>query len=143
MLSEWPSRRLVLGSRRRSWHPNIDSGESAQPLGFFAFALEEVEREVDPLDLPEPALSFGARSSSEEIGLYLLQSIEHLGVDAEHRAPDAGVLVTAWGRVGASAIAQFELALVEVLLEFGPLGVGDWPVFLLGPHCASTGQVLW
>jgi hypothetical protein len=40
------------------------------------------------------------------------------------------VLVLARGPVKAGASAQFDLALVEVLLEPEPLGAGDFPVLV-------------
>jgi hypothetical protein len=42
----------------------------------------------------------------------------------EHRAADAGVLVHARRPVRTSAAAELDLALVEVLLELPPLGIG-------------------
>jgi len=40
------------------------------------------------------------------------------------------MLMLAWGRVGASAAAQFDLTMVEVLLEPEPLGFGNRAVLV-------------
>jgi hypothetical protein len=56
-----------------------------------------------------------------------------LRVNSQHRTTDARVLVLAGRSVGASAGAQFELALVEVLLELAPLLLGRFTVFLGRP----------
>jgi hypothetical protein len=44
------------------------------------------------------------------------------------------------GSVWAGAAAEFDLAPVEVLLEFLPLAVGDLPVFLGGAACSPLVQ---
>ena len=46
------------------------------------------------------------------------------------------MLVPAGCAVGASAVAEFELAALEVLLEFPPFLVGGFTVFGLGAHGA-------
>ncbi len=60
----------------------------------------------------------------------LVEAVDHLWVDVEHRAADAGVLVLARGSVGACAGAEFDLAFVEVLLELGPFSVADRAVLV-------------
>lgn len=49
--------------------------------------------------------------------------------------------MAARGRTGTAAAAEFELALVEVLLELAPLAVDDGTVFLLRAHRAAPGEV--
>jgi hypothetical protein len=45
--------------------------------------------------ISEPAFGVGSFEMVEEIGLELVQAGEHLGVDVEHWAADAGVLMVA------------------------------------------------
>jgi hypothetical protein len=45
--------------------------------------------------ISEPAFGVGSFETVEEIGLELVQAGEHLGVDVEHWAADAGVLMVA------------------------------------------------
>ena len=51
------------------------------------------------------------------------------------------MFVVAWCAVGAAAVAELDLALVEVLLELGPLGARRRAVFVLGAYLAASGQV--
>ncbi|MGX1818122.1 hypothetical protein ACWIGD_30465 [Streptomyces albidoflavus] len=78
----------------------------------------------------------------DQVPLQLFESGQHLGVDLEDRAADAGVLVLAGGPVGASAVAQLDLALLEVLLELGPLLLGDLAVFDGWPQGPAVVQEL-
>jgi hypothetical protein len=56
------------------------------------------------------------------------------GIDAQHKAADAGVLVDAGGVVGPAAGAELKFAQLEVVLEFGPFLVGGLAVFSGGPQ---------
>ncbi|WP_221305074.1 hypothetical protein [Streptomyces sp. Ag109_O5-1] len=47
------------------------------------------------------------------------------------------MFVLAGGAVGASACAEFDLALVEVLFELVPLVAGDVAVFVVGTELAA------
>jgi hypothetical protein len=98
---------------------------------------EKYQDQVDAFDLAEPLLRLGALTSGDKIGLQLGQSRQHLGVDLEHRTAEAGVLVLAASAVRASAVAQLQLPLVEVLLEFLPLRGSDIGVLGLEPHPAA------
>lgn len=80
--------------------------------------------------ISEPAFGVGSFETVEEIGLELVQAGEHLGVDVEHWAADAGVLMVAGGAVGAAAVGELDLAVVEVGLELGPFLVGGRPVLV-------------
>lgn len=120
----------------------VDSRSLGSALGLVALGAEEGEGEIDAFDLTDPALGFGACSAVEEIGFELREAVQHLGVDVEHRAADAGVFVLARGAVGTSAGAEFDLAAVEVLLEFVPLFGRGVPVLALGPDLAPVLQVL-
>ena len=51
------------------------------------------------------------------------------------------MLVLAGRGVGPAAVAELDLALVEVGLELGPLVVGDGPVLGGGPDLAPAGEV--
>lgn len=58
----------------------------------------------------------------------------------QHRASHAVVLVLAWCPVGAGAGAEFDLALVEVLLEVTPFPGRHVDVFVGWPQLAAPGQ---
>jgi len=77
-----------------------------------------------------PSLGLGAFPAGEQAGFDLIEPGQHLGVHLQDGASDAGEFVLAGGAVGAAAGAEFHLALVEVLLELGPLCVGGRPVLI-------------
>ena len=62
------------------------------------------------------------------------------GGRAQQRAADAAVLVDAGGAVGAAAVAEGDLAALEVAEELVPFGVGRGAVFLAGPQRAAAGD---
>ena len=115
------------------------SSESALHLG--SLAAQERQGEVDPFDFAEPVLSVGAVSAFEKAGFDVVEAREHLGVDVEHGAADAGVFVAAWGGVWAAAAAEFDFAFVEVRFELCPFVVGDGWVFLWWAECAAALEV--
>jgi hypothetical protein len=80
-------------TRSAAWEPEVLSG--AESSGSDALVAEERQCEVDAFDLAEPAFGLGSLETVEEIGLELAQAGEHLGVDVEHGAADAGVRVVA------------------------------------------------
>jgi hypothetical protein len=51
------------------------------------------------------------------------------------------VLVRTGGAVWSAAVAEFDLALVEVCLEFAPFGVAGRPVFVIGPQLSAPGEM--
>jgi hypothetical protein len=75
------------------------------------------------------SLGYGVFAAGDQVGVDFVEAVDHLGVDAQHGAADAGVFVFARGGVWASALAEFDFAFVEVLLELGPFVVGDGAVF--------------
>jgi hypothetical protein len=83
----------------------------------------------------------GPFTAGQEVGFEFVEPADHLGVDVEHRAADAGVFVLAGGAVGAGAGTEFDLALVEVLLELLPLVGRGLAVLLCGPDLATLGEV--
>lgn len=89
-----------------------------------------VKTDLQALDLAEPAVDARFVDTIPEV----LDDRGEPGpgpwVDAYHRAADTGVFVGARCRVRAATVAEFELALLEVLLELGPLVVGRLAVFL-------------
>ncbi|MET4648230.1 hypothetical protein ABID95_008000 [Streptomyces atratus] len=85
----------ILPPPARFWDAEVDGRPLVSALRFVALGTEEGEGEVDAFDLTGPALSFGACSAVEEVGLQLRETGQHLGVDMQHRASDAGVLVLA------------------------------------------------
>ena len=106
----------------------VDSWSLCPALGLIALGAEKGESEVGAFDLADPALGFGVCSAGEEVGLQLREAGQHLGIDVQHRAADAGVLVLAEGAVGASAGTEFDLAAVEVLVEHGDVAAGGLDV---------------
>src|SRR5262249_28326725 len=87
-----------------------------------------------------PALAFGLGDAGSEVGMYLVESVALAGVDAQHRAADAAVLVDAAGSVGTAAVAEGELAALEVAEELFPFGVGRGAVLGAGPQCPAAGD---
>ena len=95
------------------------------------------------LDLAEPALGLGVVAAGEQVGVDLVEAVDHLGVDAQHWAADAGVFVFAGCGVGASVLAEFDFAFVEVLLELGPFGVGDGRYSVVGRPVRRLARWVW
>ena len=62
-------------------------------------------------------------------------------IRAQQRAAQAAVFVDAGGVVGAAAVADGDLAALEVADELGPFGVGGGAVFLAGAQRAAAGDV--
>ncbi|OEU86855.1 hypothetical protein DB35_24945 [Streptomyces abyssalis] len=65
------------------------------PLGVVTLCAQEREGEVDTFDLADPAFGLGPCATFQKIGFQLIQPGEHLGIDVQHRAADASVLVLA------------------------------------------------
>jgi hypothetical protein len=108
-------------------------------LASWRFAVGEREGEVDAFEFPDPAFRLSSGPAGVEVGFDLVEAADHLGVDAQHRAADAGVLVLARCGVGSAAVAEFDFAFVEVSLELGPLVGGGGPV-LGGPGASAGGE---
>jgi len=89
------------------------------------------------LDFAEPAVQLGFLDAVSEVGDDLDQSGPGLGVQPHAWAAKAREFVFAGGAVGASALAEFELAELEVLVEFLPLLVGRLAVLGLGSEGPS------
>jgi hypothetical protein len=84
----------VWSAAREGRHPEVGLAGCAQasgPLPLSAFAAQEGEGEVDAFDLALPVLVNGSSLAGEEILFDLVEAGQHLGVDAEHRAADAGM----------------------------------------------------
>ncbi|WP_030988902.1 hypothetical protein [Streptomyces sp. NRRL WC-3744] len=69
----------------------MDGWSLSSALGLVALRAQEGEGEVDALDLTDPAFGLGLRPALQEVGFQLGEPGEHLGIDVEHRAADAGV----------------------------------------------------
>ncbi|MFF2431192.1 hypothetical protein [Streptomyces mirabilis] len=94
--------------------------------------------EVESFDLTAPAFVDRALAAGQQVGLQLVEPGQHPGVDRQHRASDTGELMRAGRAVRASAGAEFDLALVEVLLEVTPLLVSGSAVLRRGPLGPAT-----
>ncbi|KFZ79213.1 hypothetical protein ED92_26875 [Amycolatopsis sp. MJM2582] len=99
-----------------------------------------LEADGEIVDLSAPYVEFGFADPVTEVVRDLDQPGALAGVDAQDRASDAGVLVLAGGAVGAAAGAEFQLACVEVLLEFGPFLVGWFAVLVGWPDRATLAR---
>jgi hypothetical protein len=82
------------------------------------------EADLESFGFAGPAFAFGFGDAGVEVVADLLQAVALGGVDAQEGAPDAGVLVDAWCRVGAPAVAEGDAAALEVAEELVPFGVG-------------------
>lgn len=83
--------------------PERDRTASLEASGLVSLAAQEGEGEVEAVDLASPVLCDGAFTAGEEVLLQLVKAGQHLRVDAEHWATDAGVFVLAGGPVRTSA----------------------------------------
>lgn len=97
-----------------------------------------VEAGLQSLDLASPSVAAGLTDTFAQIGDYLNQASASALIDAQHWASNTCVLMAARRPIRAATVAEFELAVLEVLLEFGPFGVGRFAVFL-GGSAAATG----
>ena len=115
-----------------------EASGAGHPTGLFSLAAKVAEREVEPFDIGKPAFLVGPAAAGDEVRFELVEAADHSRADVEHRAADAGMLVHARRSVRACAAAEFHLALVEVLLELVPFGVGRGPVLLAWSQAPAT-----
>ncbi|MFD5771412.1 hypothetical protein ACFWIN_37060 [Streptomyces sp. NPDC127049] len=112
------------------------------PCGGGLFRADQRQGQIDPLDLAEPLLLLGPFATQGEVLLDLRESGQHLRVDLQNGAADAGMLVLAGRPVGASAVPELDLASIEVFLELGPLRCSDVGVFVVGTKSPMVVEVL-
>ena len=91
------------------------------------------------LDLRRANLRDRASASTDRVDFGFVAARQHLWIDREHWAPDAGVFVCTRCAVGTSARPQLDASIVEVLLKFAPLVAGGSSVFAVGS--SGTGDV--
>lgn len=101
-----------------------------RPAPRVSFLAEERQGEVDAFDFTEPALGLGSDPAGQKVALDLVKAGQHLRINADHGASQASVLMLARSRVGPGAPAQFDFALVEVLLEPEPFDAGHGAVLV-------------
>lgn len=87
-----------------------------------------VEAYLGSLGFTESSVEFGLLDAVVEVGDDVGEARTGLGIEALAGAADAGVLVFAGGAVGAAALAEFEFAGLEVLLELSPFLLGWFAV---------------
>jgi len=75
------------------------------------------EADLEAFRLAGPAFTFCLGDACGEAGADVAESLPLGGVDAEHRAADAAVLVDAAGSVCPAAVAEGEFAAFEVSLH--------------------------
>jgi hypothetical protein len=95
----------------------------------FGFCRGEADSEA--LDFSVPAVGFGLVDPFGQVANDLDEPRPLAGVDAKHGATYAP-LVRAGCAVGASAVAEFDLSEMEVLLELRPFGLGRFAIFIAG-----------
>lgn len=71
-------------------YAEVDGGSACHALGLVALGAEEGEGEVQPFDLTGSALPLGPAPAGEEVLLEFVEGGQHLGVDRQRRAADAG-----------------------------------------------------
>jgi hypothetical protein len=69
------------------------------------------------VDLTEPAIHPRFCDAIGKVSDDLAEALTLAGVDSQHRAADAGVLVLAGAFVGLAAVTEFELARLKVSLH--------------------------
>lgn len=128
---QWRSSRTGLSRCCDGRHAEVDlAGDARQPQRVGPLVAQALEGPVDPLDLAQPAPGLGACPPLLQVGLQLVQTGQHLRVDMQLGAPQAGVLMRAVCPIWTPAGAELDLALVEELLELGPLLLGGRAVLL-------------
>jgi hypothetical protein len=90
------------------------------------FAVNVAEGLFELGDISEPSLVAGGVDPGFEVEADLHQPWGLVGVDLLARAAEAGVLVDAWGGVGADAGAELDATLREVVGEVRELPAGGW-----------------
>ena len=113
---------------------------AAAVLGLGELGVGCGEADLQSFGLAGPAFAFGLGDAGGEAVADFLEPLPLGGVDAQQRAADAAVLVDAAGSVGPAAVAEGELAALEVAEELLPFGVGRGAVFLAGPQCRGGGR---
>jgi len=96
-----------------------------------------------PSSFAEPAFCFGSDAAGDQVGVDLVETFEHDGLNVEHGAADAGMLVLAGRGVRTPALSELDFALVEVDLELVPLRGGDRPVFPGGAAARRPARCVW
>ncbi|MBU3062463.1 hypothetical protein KO481_13135 [Nocardia sp. NEAU-G5] len=102
-------------------------------MGLRSFGAQEVQGEFESFDFTAPSLLVRAAPAGEEVFFEFVEPGQHFRVDRQHRATDACEFMSAPGAVGASARAQLDAALVEMLLEFQPFVIGGLAILVGGP----------
>jgi hypothetical protein len=87
--------------------------------------------------LAEPVMVFGFGDAVGQVAADLGEAGPLGGVGAQQRA---GVLVDARGVIGTAAVAEGDLAALEVAEELGPLLICRGPVFPGGAQCPAAGD---
>src|SRR3954469_15719426 len=110
---------------------------AAEPVEGGDLVVRCAEVDLQALDFAEPAVESGLGDPLGEVVDDLDEAVALGGVDAQHRAADAGVFVFAGGAVGPGAGAELELAQSEVGVELAPFVLGRVAVFGLRSRGAT------
>jgi hypothetical protein len=98
------------------------------------------QADLQSLDLAEPAAFGGLFDPFVQVGDDLGEPHPLFGIRSEHRAAQTCVFVATRSSVGTCARPKLDAPSGEMLLEFGPLGVGRLAVFLAGTLGAAPGD---
>ena len=88
------------------------------------FGVRAGETDLEALGLAVPVVGFGFGDAGEQVVADLFQPGAGSRIRAQQRAAQAAVFVDAGGVIGAAAVADGDLAALEVADELGPFGVG-------------------
>src|SRR6516164_412242 len=99
-----------------------------------------VEADLEALGFAGPAFAFGFADPGGQVVADAFQPCPLSWVNAEEWAPDTAVLVRAAGCVGPAAVAEGDLAPLEVAKEFFPFLVAGDAVLFAGPGGAAAGD---
>ena len=123
---------------RPSWVLRVAAGGDLVHLGELVPGAGEAD--LQSLGLAEPAGRFGLSDAGGQVAADLSEAGTLGGVGAQQRAAQAGVLVDARGVVGAAAVAEGDLAALEVAEEIGPFLIGRGPVLPGRAQCPAAGD---
>ena len=123
-------------------HPEANGGgpPGDEPVDLGELRLGGGEADPEALGFAGPALAFGLGDAGGQAVADGLEARPLVRVDPQERAADAAVLMDAACSPGAAAVAEGELAALEVAEELFPFGVGRGAVLLTGPQGAAAGD---
>jgi hypothetical protein len=92
--------------------------------------------EFKAVHLSAPSFLLCTFPPGSQVGLEFIQPEDHPWFHMQHGAANAGVFVCTRRAIGLAAGTEFDLAFVEVFLEFFPFGLSYLPI--CGPYRPGT-----